>query len=210
MKIPNFKCKIIVNCEINPSEEFDKVSKALNNIFPSLEILEDKNSINLISEKLDSLENIFEYIHSTNSQKTFLRNLECTRENLGNLMLELRKQNGPGAIAELIESDINSSPSNVILIDGVRSNDEINILRKFGNVKLLAIHASTDTRFEFLKQRGRSDDPQTKEHFDERDNRELGVGISNSIALSDFAISNIGLTKDELIQKAYSIIESWI
>jgi dephospho-CoA kinase len=138
------------------------------------------------------------------------RNLECTRENLGNLMLELRKQNGPGAIAELIESDINSSPSNVILIDGVRSNDEINILRKFGNVKLLAIHASTDTRFEFLKQRGRSDDPQTKEHFDERDNRELGVGISNSIALSDFAISNIGLTKDELIQKAYSIIESWI
>ena len=76
MKIPNFKCKIIVNCEINPSEEFDKVSKALNNIFPSLEILEDKNSINLISEKLNSLENIFEYIHSTNSQKTFLRNLD--------------------------------------------------------------------------------------------------------------------------------------
>lgn len=76
MKIPNFKCKIIVNCEINPSEEFDKVSKALNNIFPSLEILEDKNSINLISEKLDSLENIFENIHSTNSQKTFLRNLD--------------------------------------------------------------------------------------------------------------------------------------
>ena len=76
MNIPNFKCKIIVNCEINPSEEFDKVSKALNNIFPSLEILEDKNSINLISEKLDSLENIFENIHSTNSQKTFLRNLD--------------------------------------------------------------------------------------------------------------------------------------
>ena len=34
-----------------------------------------------------------------------------------------------------------------------------------------------------------------------RDNRELGVGISNSIALSDFAISNINLTKDELIKK---------
>ncbi|MBS1267859.1 MAG: hypothetical protein MAG458_00573 [Nitrosopumilus sp.] len=138
------------------------------------------------------------------------RNLESTRSNLGKLMLELREKNGPGAIAELIKSEIESSPSNVILIDGVRSNDEIQVLRKFGIVKLLAIHASTDTRFDFLQKRGRSDDPQTKEHFEERDNRELGVGISNSIALSDNAISNIGLTKDELIESAFKIIQSWI
>ena len=97
-----------------------------------------------------------------------------------------------------------------MLIDGVRSNDEIQVLKKFGTVKLLAIHASIDTRFNFLQKRGRSDDPQTKEHFNERDNRELGVGISNSIALSDFAISNIGLTKDELIKKSYEIIQRWI
>ena len=98
----------------------------------------------------------------------------------------------------------------MLLIDGVRSNDEIQVLKKFGNVKLLAIHASTDTRFSFLQKRGRSDDPQTKEHFDERDNREMGVGISNSIALSDYAISNIGLTKNELIKKSYEIIQRWI
>jgi len=138
------------------------------------------------------------------------RNLEPSRENLGKLMLELREKNGPGAIAELVKSQIESSSSNVLLIDGVRSNDEIQILKKFGNVKLLAIHASTETRFSFLQERGRSDDPQTKEHFDERDNRELGVGISNSIALSDYAISNIGLTKDELIKKSYEIIQRWI
>ncbi len=137
------------------------------------------------------------------------RNLESTRSNLGKLMLELREKNGPGAIAELIKSEIESSPSNVILIDGVRSNDEIQVLRKFGIVKLLAIHASTDTRFDFLQKRGRSDDPQTKEHFEERDNRELGVGISNSIALSDYAISNIDLTKDKLIDSAFKIIQSW-
>ena len=137
------------------------------------------------------------------------RNLESTRSNLGKLMLELREKNGPGAIAELIKSEIESSPSNVILIDGVRSNDEIQVLKKFGIVKLLAIHASTDTRFDFLQKRGRSDDPQTKEHFEERDNRDLGVGISNSIALSDYAISNIGLTKDELIESAFKIIQSW-
>jgi dephospho-CoA kinase len=138
------------------------------------------------------------------------RNLESTRENLGKLMLELREKNGPGAIAELIKSQIESSTSNVILIDGVRSNDEIQVLRKFGTVKLLAVHASTDTRFDFLQKRGRSDDPQTKEHFEERDNREMDVGISNSIALSDYAISNVDLTKDELIERAFKIIQSWI
>ena len=138
------------------------------------------------------------------------RNVEPTRTNLGKLMLELREKNGPGAVAELIKSQIESSSSHVILIDGIRSNEEIKVLRKFGSVKLLAIHASTGTRFEFLQKRGRSDDPQTKEHFEERDNRELGVGISNSIALSDDAISNTGLTKDELLQTAYKIIQGWI
>lgn len=138
------------------------------------------------------------------------RNLEATRENLGKLMLELREKNGPGAIAELVKPQIESSISDVILIDGVRSNDEIQVLRKFGTVKLLAIHASTNTRFDFLQKRGRTDDPQTIEHFEERDNRELGVGISNSIALSDYAISNVDLTKDELIESTFKIIQSWI
>ena len=50
----------------------------------------------------------------------------------------------------------------------------------------------------------------TKDNFEERDNRELGVGISNPIALSDHAISNIDLTKDELIETAFEIIQSWI
>ena len=125
-------------------------------------------------------------------------------------MLELRKKNGPGAIAELITPQIESSTADVILIDGVRSNDEIQVLKKFGNVKLLAIHASADTRFNFLQKRGRSDDPQTKDHFQERDNRELSIGISNSIALSNDTISNTGLTKDELIEAAFKIIQSWI
>ena len=138
------------------------------------------------------------------------RNLEPTSSNLGKLMLELREKNGSGAIAELVKPQIESSTASVILMDGVRSNDEIQVLRKFGNVKLLAIHASTDARFDFLQKRGRSDDPQTKDNFEERDNRELSVGISNPIALSDYAISNIDLTKDELIEAAFEIIQSWI
>jgi Dephospho-CoA kinase len=81
------------------------------------------------------------------------RNLESTRSNLGKLMLELREKNGPGAIAELVKPQIESSTANVMLIDGVRSTDEIEVLRTFGIVKLLAIHASTNVRFNFLQKK---------------------------------------------------------
>jgi len=138
------------------------------------------------------------------------RNLEPTGSNLGKLMLELRENNGPGAVAELVKPQIENSKSSVIIIDGIRSSPEIEVLRKCGTVKLLVIHASTDTRFDFLLQRGRSDDPKTKEIFEERDNRELGVGISNPIALSDDAISNNNLTKEELIEASFKKIEEWL
>ena len=87
-------------------------------------------------------------------------------------MLELREKNGPSAIAQLIKPQI-IIQFKLIVIDGIRSNDEIQFLKNIGNVKILSIHASTDTRFDFLTKRGRSDDPQNKENFDERDNREL-------------------------------------
>jgi len=137
------------------------------------------------------------------------RNIEPSSQNLGKIMLELREKNGPGAVAELIQNQIKNSSSNVIVIDGIRSNEEIQVLRKFGTVKLLSIHASTDTRYSFLIERGRSDDPQTRDNFDERDVREIKVGISTPIALADESISNNELTIDELIDHAYKIIQSW-
>ncbi len=137
------------------------------------------------------------------------RNLEPTSQNLGQLMLELREKNGPGAVAELIKPSIENSNSSVIVIDGIRSNDEIKVLKKSANVKLLSILATTDTRFTFLHERGRSDDPKSKEIFEERDNRELSVGVGKSIESADESISNNELTKDELIQAAYQVIQSW-
>jgi hypothetical protein len=61
-----------------------------------------------------------------------------------------------------------------------------------------------------LQKRGRSDDPKTKEIFEERDNRELGVGISNPTALSDDAISNNNLTKEELVELSFKKIKEWL
>ena len=138
------------------------------------------------------------------------RNLEPTGDNLGKLMLELRKKNGAGAIAELLTESIKNSQSNVIIVDGVRSITEVEVLRNVGSVKLLSIEATADTRYKFLGSRGRSDDPITREKFEERDNRELGVGIGESIAIANETIVNSDITLDELTERAHKVIKKWI
>ena len=138
------------------------------------------------------------------------RNIEPTGENLGKLMLELRDKNGPGAVAKLLTEQIKNSQSEVIIIDGIRSIAEIEVLKNVGSVKLLSIEASADTRYKFLGARGRSDDPETREKFEERDKREIGVGIDKSIAIADETISNSDITLDELTERAYAVIEKWI
>ena len=138
------------------------------------------------------------------------RNIEPTGDNLGKLMLELREKNGPGAIADLLTEPIENSQSKVIVVDGVRSTAEIEVLKNIGSVKLLSIEASADTRYKFLSERGRSDDPSTRKKFEERDKRELGVGIGKSMAIADEIIVNSDITLDELTENAYKVIEKWI
>jgi len=137
------------------------------------------------------------------------RKIEPTGENLGKIMLELREKNGPGAVAELIKNDIVNSKSDVVLVDGLRSLAEVDVLKKIGTVKVLAIHASGDTRFGFLTRRDRSDAPSDRNDFAKRDSREIGVGMSESIALADETISNNNLTIEQLIDTAYDIIKGW-
>src|SRR5918912_4023544 len=143
------------------------------------------------------------------------QNLDPNDINLGKLMLKLRNDLGPGAVAHLIVRKINSEDIDTaerenVVIDGIRGIAEVEILKRFGCVKLLAIHASTNKRFKHLKQRARSDDPSVIEEFTTRDKRELTVGISEAIALADETLSNNDLTVDQLKQKGFRIIEKWI
>ena len=136
--------------------------------------------------------------------------LEPTGENLGKLMLDLREKNGPGAIAKLLKNSIENSTHEIIIIDGIRSTHEINVLKETGNVKLLAVNASADTRFNFLRERKRSDDPLTREKFEERDNREIGVGLEEIIGLADESIENNNVTIEEMVKSAVKIFQKWI
>lgn len=132
-----------------------------------------------------------------------------TGENLGRIMLELRERSGPGAIALLIRPLVETATSDTVIVDGIRSGHEIDVLRSCGRVKILAVHASADTRFVFLSQRKRSDDPDTTQELEARDRRELGVGISDPIALADESISNNRLNVNALVNAAIEVIRRW-
>jgi dephospho-CoA kinase len=76
-------------------------------------------------------------------------------------------------------------------VDGVRSLSEVDAFKKrFFNFSLIAVYASPETRFNRLYHRRRSDDPDGWELFQERDMRELGVGLGHAIAMAEHLIVN--------------------
>ena len=141
--------------------------------------------------------------------------LEPTSDNLSKLMLRLREKNGPEAIAYLVANKIKTMKREnkefgVVLVDGVRSMAEIHVLRSVGNVKLLAIHGSTLTRYSHIRERARSDVPSNIGEFDKRDKVEMGVGISDAIALADETISNNDISISELCDLSLRIVQKWM
>ncbi len=84
------------------------------------------------------------------------------------------------------------SEGKLLLVDGLRSNEEADYLRsKLGEGFLvLAVHSSPDVRFERLRKRGRSDSPMTRADFDERDRRELSWGMGDVISSADIMLMN--------------------
>jgi dephospho-CoA kinase len=124
-------------------------------------------------------------------EETHKRGLEPTPQNVGKVMLELRKKGGNNIIAEKCVPKILQQTSNKIVIDGLRSLNEADVFKtNFEGFKLLAVHTAPEIRFLRLSQRGRSDDPQTFEVFHERDIRELSVGLGNAIAMSEHVLVN--------------------
>jgi dephospho-CoA kinase len=135
------------------------------------------------------------------------RNLEPTPENFGTLMLKLREEEGPVAIAKRCIPKIEKAKSNVVIVDGVRSLQEVEEFKKhFKDFVLIAVHASPMTRFQRLFQRERSDAPRSWHTFIERDLRELNVGLGSVIAMADYMIANEG-TREQIRQKAREVLE---
>jgi dephospho-CoA kinase len=142
-------------------------------------------------------------------EETKRRGLPPDERNTGTVMKELREKHGPGAVAELCLTAIREMNEDTVVVDGIRSRAEVEVFKKAGTVMLLAVQASRNRRFELLRARGRSDDPLTFESFNNRDEREIAVGIGEAIALADEVLSNEHSTPEELARKAVEVVDSW-
>ncbi len=118
------------------------------------------------------------------------RKLKFTRKNLGELMLKIRKEEGMGAVAKRLVPLVEKESGEFVVYEGARSVEEVDELRRKYGVVVIAINASPTARFQRLQRRGRSDKPRGWADFEERDNRELGVGIAKLIALADRTVEN--------------------
>jgi dephospho-CoA kinase len=143
-------------------------------------------------------------------EETRRRGLEADEKNTAKVMVELREKYGPGAVAEVCLRSLESVRESVVVVDGIRSYAEVEVFARRGTVRLLAVTASRDRRFKLLTGRGRSDAPASRASFDERDKRELSVGVGNAIALADESISNEHTTPEELGRRAVELVEWWV
>ena len=142
-------------------------------------------------------------------EETKRRGLEPDSKNTGEVMKDLRRNHGDSAIANLCLEAIEKLGSEKVVVDGVRSTAEVDAFRRKAKVLLVAVHASPGRRFELLRERGRADDPLTEGMFEERDRRELGVGIGSAIAMADEVLSNEHSTPEHLALSMAELVEGW-
>jgi dephospho-CoA kinase len=125
--------------------------------------------------------------------ETRRRGLQLSNSNVGRVASEERDKHGPGVWAQRALPKLTETR---MLVDGCRSDSEVSVFRhNFGDLFVLGIFASPETRYDRLAARHRSDDVDLQDFYD-RDRRELKWGIGNAFALADGMLINEG-TLDE-------------
>jgi dephospho-CoA kinase len=112
---------------------------------------------------------------------------------LGRISGELREAHGRGAVAHLMLPAIRDLGAPVVLIDGIRSDAEVDEFRRaFSGFTLIGVSSSFETRWRRLRRRGRSDDLADAEALRRRDERELGWGLGVALDGAELTIENEG------------------
>ena len=126
-------------------------------------------------------------------EETKAQGLDLTDENVGRIAHEMRNKYGSDIWAQKTVENIKKAPSShLILIDGIRTLDEVSYFKKTlsEDFVLIAVDASDETRYKRAKARGRADDTVEVEVMKERDRRECGWGLGEVIAAADIVIIN--------------------
>jgi predicted RNA binding protein with dsRBD fold (UPF0201 family) len=71
--IPQVDCKIEAFCEVNPSEDPQKIQQAISNVLDNAEFKVDQYSIEAHSKDIATLSKIHESIQNHNSRRVYFR-----------------------------------------------------------------------------------------------------------------------------------------
>jgi dephospho-CoA kinase len=121
------------------------------------------------------------------------RRLELSDANVGTIANEMRQTHGKNIWAiKTIEKIKTMDPLGVLIIDGIRNVEEIEVFKKeLGqNFVVVAITVSDEIRHQRAMNRNREDDSKDLSLIKERDKRELGWGLGRVIESADITISN--------------------
>lgn len=138
------------------------------------------------------------------------RGLEETRDRMIDVGQELRRQSGPGALAQRLVRRL--QPDRNYAIDSIRHPVEVEILRNCGqDFHLVWIDAKLETRFERLRARGRSGDPESIGELELLEGRERGSDDPNAQQLDQVQDqASFTLVNDGTLETFQSQIQSWV
>ncbi len=139
------------------------------------------------------------------------RGLSTERDNLINVANELRQKFGHSELAKRSLKKIKESKSDKFVIVSIRHPEEVEYLKNQGNLKLIAVEAAIELRYQRISQRGRPEDFVSFEKFKEQEERErFGSGeqqqLDKVISMADFKVDNSGSLED-LYQQVDKILE---
>ena len=117
-----------------------------------------------------------------------------TRENMQNISTNLREIFGEDLLAKIITEDVKNDIHEVIVIDGIRRQEDINYLKTLPGFVLVSLKVEAKTRYERLIQRRENADDATKtyEQFLADGQKETELKIPEVMALADYQLDNNG------------------
>lgn len=133
--------------------------------------------------------------------------LPPTRENLQKLGHVLRVSVGETVVVDAFREDLKAIDSDVVVIDGVRYHNEVDLVKSFPRNILVYLDASPRLRYERCVSRGEKGEKNISfEDFVAAEQRETERYLDEIKAAADYVIVNEG-TLEELYRRVDEIME---
>jgi len=142
-------------------------------------------------------------------EETKNQGLKLNDKNVGMIANQMRKEHGMDIWAKrTLEKMKTIDKKEIVVIDGVRNNEEIETFKQKlnGDFVVIAIKASTETRHQRATNRGRQGDSKDERRIKERDQREIRWGLDKVIDAANITIENEG-SVDEFREEINKLLD---